>query len=143
MTFLIALVIGTGVMLSVRNVNVSFTESTGEYKAVFEEANKNLKKLKGSGLLFVSEDDVLKKIDGTKAEVGGRTVKASDVLSVVKFEKKFPCTLDVYVEERVECFAVKTSLGYDVLDGGGKVIKSVESDGVPVSSVDGSPLVLL
>ncbi|MDE6074947.1 MAG: hypothetical protein K2G26_00750, partial [Clostridia bacterium] len=79
--FCIAIVIGTGIILSVRNVNVTYIDYSGRYTEVeYAAARENLNKLKGSGLLFIGDDDVFGK------------VSATEVLAVESYEKKFPCT---------------------------------------------------
>lgn len=128
--FLIALVIGTGVILSVRNVNVSFIEYSGDYADEYAATRKNFDKLKGSGLLFIDDDDIYGK------------VTATDVLAVESYEKKFPCTVNIVIRERIETFTYKTDAGYSVYDERGKLIKGdIETE--PANTVDGCPNVLL
>lgn len=130
--FLIALVIGTGVMLSVRNVNVSFIESSGNCREEYETTRRNLNNLKGSGLLFVNKEDIYSKVSSIEA------------LSVVSYEKKFPCTIDIVIRERVECFAIKKEGGYDVYDEKGVYLRSgADSGEIPLNAVDGCPDILL
>lgn len=129
--FLIALVIGTGVILSVRNVNVLFVEYSGEenVKAEYEKTRSNFNALKGSGLLFIKSGDVYGK------------VTAPEMLEVESYEKKYPCTVNIVLRERVETFTYQTDAGYSVYDDRGKLIKDVENQ--PVNAVDGCPNVLL
>lgn len=130
--FLIALVIGTGVILSVRNVNVSFIEFSGNYSgenSEYEKTRANFNKLKGSGLLFIGDDDVFNKVTATEA------------LAVESYEKKFPCTLNIVLRERIETFTYKTDAGYSVYDERGILIRNTENE--PVNSVDDCPNVLL
>lgn len=130
--FCIALVIGTGIILSVRNVNVTYIDYSGKYTETEYAATKNnLNKLKGSGLLFVRDDDVYDK------------VTASEFLAVQSYEKKFPCTVNVVVRERVERFILKTENGYTVYDDYGKAIRSVDTEEAPVNALDGCPNVIL
>ncbi len=128
--FLIALVIGAGVILSVRNVNVSFIEYSGRYSEDYAATRANLNKLKGSGLLFVGDDDVYGKVTSTQ------------VLAVESYEKKFPCTVNIVLRERIETFTYKTDEGYSVYDELGKLIKG-GVEGEPKNAVDGCPNVLL
>ncbi len=132
--FLIALVIGTGVILSVRNVNVSFIEYSGEYSGTpdseYEKTRANFNKLKGSGLLFISDADVYGKVED------------KDIFVVESYEKKFPCTVNIVLRERIETFALKKDDGsYAVYDERGKLIKNVETE--PVNVIDGCPDVAL
>lgn len=129
--FCIAIVIGTGIILSVRNVNVVYIDYSGKYTEVEYAATKeNLNKLKGSGLLFIDDDDVYGK------------VSATDVLAVESYEKRFPCTVNVVIRERIECFTLKTENGYTVYDNYGKEIRSVDAETAPVNTLDGCPNVV-
>ena len=127
--FLIALVIGTGVILSVRNVNVSFIEYSGYYTEDYAATRANFDKLKGSGLLFVDDGDIYGKVTSPK------------VLAVESYEKKFPCTVNIVLRERIETFTYKTDDGYSVYDERGKLIRTEEAQ--PENPVDGCPNVLL
>ncbi len=130
--FCIAIVIGTGIILSVRNVNVSYIDYSGKYTEVeYAAARENLNKLKGSGLLFIDDEDVYGK------------VLATEVLAVESYEKKFPCTVNVVIRERVECFTFKTESGYTVYDDYGKEIRTVDTAEAPVNTLDGCPNVVL
>ncbi|MGN0805214.1 MAG: hypothetical protein ACI4MS_07505 [Candidatus Coproplasma sp.] len=132
--FLIALVIGTGIVLSVRNVNVSY-EYYGEnyYVDQYAETKSNLNKLKGSGILFIDGNDVLSKVSD------------KSVIAVDRYEKVFPCTVNVYLRQRIKRFAVQNegSESYKVYDEKGDLIQSVATaSGVPLGT-DGSPLILV
>lgn len=130
--FCIAIVIGTGIILSVRNVNVTYIDYSGRYTEVeYAEARENLNKLKGSGLLFIDDEDVFGK------------VTATEVLAVESYEKKFPCTVNVVIRERVECFTYKTENGYTVYDDYGKEVRSVDTEEAPLNTLDGCPNVVL
>ena len=130
--FLIALVIGIGVIFSIRNVNVSFIDYSGKRSEEYAAARANLNKLKGSGLLFINDGDIYGK------------VSATDVLAVESYEKKFPCTVNVVIRERVESFALKTQSGYAVYDEKGVMVRTAsEENGFPVSSLDACPVVLV
>lgn len=126
--FCIALVIGTGVILSVRNVNVTFVDYSGAYTDKFEATRSQLNKLKGSGLLFIDDRDVYGKIAESDKQV----------LTIVSYEKKYPCTVDVVVRERIERFTYKTEHGYSVYDDYGKLIKtSADEENEPLNALDG------
>ena len=131
MVFLIALVIGTGIILSVRNVNVTFIDYSGRCEEEFEATRAQLNKLKGSGLLFINDGDVYGK------------VTSSQKLAIVGYEKKFPCTVNVTVRERVECFTIKTADGYAVYDDYGKLIRTPADDTTEPLNWDGCPNVAL
>lgn len=132
--FLIALVIGTGIVLSVRNVNVSYEYyGENEYAAEYAETRSNLNRLKGSGILFIDGDTVSSKISDPS------------VIAVDRYEKVFPCTINVYLRQRVKRFAVQneSSESYKVYDDKGVLIQSgVNNSEFPLGT-DGSPLVLV
>ena len=132
--FLIALIIGAGVILSVRNVNVSFIEYSGEYSGTsdseYEKTRANFNKLKGSGLLFIGDSDIYGKVEDT------------DIFVVESYEKKFPCTVNIVLRERIETFTLKNGDNdYSVYDERGKLIKNIEEE--PHNTIDGCPNVLL
>lgn len=127
--FLIALVIGAGVILSVRNVNVSFIEYSGEYSEEYAQTRSNFNKLKGSGLLFIDDGDVYGKVEH------------KEIFAVESYEKKFPCTVNIVLRERIETFTVKNSSDYSVYDERGKHIRNTESQ--PLNTVDRCPNILL
>lgn len=127
--FMITLVIGTGVVFSIRNVNVAFVDYSGKYAERFETVKSNLNNLKGSGLIFVSDSDIYGKIE--KEDL--------PYIAIEGYEKKFPCTVNVTVRERVECFALRTAEGYSVYDDRGALMRKTESAEVPLNPVDGSP----
>lgn len=130
--FLIALVIGTGVILSVRNVNVSFIEYSGNYREEYELTRENFNKLKGSGLLFIGENDVKSK------------VIQNNLFAVDSYEKKFPCTVNITLRERVESFALKTENCYRIYDERGDLLRNVSDlDREPLNALDNCPNVLL
>lgn len=129
--FLIALVIGAGVMFSVRNVNVTYINYSSSSDAEYEQCKKKLKEIKGSSLLFLKDGDIDEKIIYSQS------------IAVDSYEKIFPCTVNVVLKERVECYAFKTAGGYSLYDEDGKFIKTVSGDTEPSNALDGCPDVLL
>lgn len=130
--FLIALVIGTGVILSVRNVNVSFIEYSGNYRDEYELTRENFNKLKGSSLLFINEDSVTSKVIQT------------NLFAVESYEKKFPCTVDITLRERIERFALKTDNCYKIYDDRGDLLKTISDlEKQPTNGLDNCPDVIL
>ncbi len=125
--FLAALVIGIGVIFSVRNVNVSFMDYTGSRTEELEAAKSKLEKLKGSNLLFLSDEEVTEAVNG-------------EYIAVEKVEKVFPCTVDIVIVERMEAFACANSNGYDIYDlNGGKM----RSDKSALNKLDNCPNVMI
>ncbi|MGN1061060.1 MAG: cell division protein FtsQ/DivIB [Candidatus Coproplasma sp.] len=131
MVFLIALIIGAGIILSVQNVNVRFVYyGENVHAADYAQTRSNLDKLKGSGLLFITDEDIQSKVEN------------SDVLAVKSYKKVFPCSIDVVIRERAETFAVKNEngLSYNVYDECGVLMKSNVST---INGSDGCPNVLV
>lgn len=125
--FLAAVVVGMSVVFAVRNVNVELLKYSEEYLDEYEESKENLAKLKGTSILYLSEDDV-------------KSCVSSGHMVLQSFEKVFPCTINVVIKERVETFAFKTSSGYEIYDEDGILIGSSPQN---VNGVDGCPNVLL
>lgn len=129
MVFLIALIIGAGIILSVQNVNVRFVYyGDNAYTADYAKTRTNLDKLKGSGLLFITDEDINSKLENT------------DALAVESYQKVYPCTIDIVIRQRVETFAVRTGdMSYDVYDEMGTLMRS----STVIDGVDGSPNVVV
>lgn len=129
--FLIAVVIGAGIILSVQNVNVSFVYYGDNVHAVeYEQTKANLNKLKGSGLLFITDNDIK------------NAIADSDVLTVESYKKVYPCSIDIVIRERTETFAIASDDGqsYSIYDECGKLMKS---DASTINGSDGSPNILV
>lgn len=126
--FCAALVVGAAVILAIKNVNVEFINYSSEYISEYETSKSRLEKLKGTNLLFLSEEDVVE------------CVGASEYIVVESFSKMFPCSVDVVIKERVETYSVKTENGYGVYDADGVFIRNVREN---INALDGSPNVLL
>ena len=126
--FCAAIVIGIGIIYSVKNVNVEFIDYTGKYTEEFENTKNNLKKLKGSGMLFISAGDVSGKISD------------KGVLAIESYERVYPCTVNVVVKERVECFIIKSFDVISVYDEDGALMRTDKADGgVYLNPSDNSP----
>ncbi len=129
--FLIAVIIGAGIILSVQNVNVRFVYyGENAHAADYAETRVNLEKLKGSGLLFIGEDDIEGKVINGEA------------LAVESYKKVFPCSLDIVIRERAETFAVTAqgSLAYNVYDERGVLMRA---NAATCNGTDGCPNVLV
>lgn len=131
--FCAAVIIGLGVILAVKNVNVEFIKysAEGSDEAVMTEyyaSKQNLEKLKGSNLLFLGEEDVF------------NCVGSDAPFFIVSCEKIFPCTVNILLKERVETFAFATDEGYNIYDETGKLLRVSKSN---LNSLDGSPNVLV
>ena len=133
--FFAALVIGIGMIFAVKNINVTMLthaeENSESYQVSYAEAKKSLSKFKGESILFVSSGDVAKAISDSN-------------YTVASCQKKFPCTLNVTLKERLETFAVARGEEeyriYDMYDNDGKYLRGSDTN----SNVnDGSPNVIL
>lgn len=130
--FCAAIVIGIGVIYSVKNVNVEFVDYSGEYGEEFDKTVENLNKLKGSGLLFLSGEEVENKISDGK------------VLALESYERIYPCTVNVKIKERVECFVVISSESVAIYDEDGVFMRNVRAEnGVYLNGLDSSPDIVL
>ena len=133
--FFAAIIIGIGIIFSVKNVNVEFIGSGIDYSEEYAvelsseqtRTKENLNKLKGSGMLFVSASDISSKLSNGEKFV------------VESYERIYPCTINVVIKERVECFAVKYSDRVDVYDEDGVFIRNVRTEGEYLNPFDNSP----
>lgn len=129
--FCAAIVIGLGVIYSVRNVNVEFIGYSGMYEEEFGKTKENLNKLKGTGMLFLSDGDVQNKVSD------------DSVLAVASYERIYPCTVNVVVKERVECFVSLSGDVAYVYDEDGEFMRSSRLNGDYLNPYDGSPDVVV
>ncbi|MCD8200951.1 MAG: hypothetical protein LUD47_02670 [Clostridia bacterium] len=162
LVFLVVCVIVTGFMTVVKNVNVSYlyvpiadavSESYGEESAEYDESDadadedstsvsslftvefektaENLESLKKSNLIFLRE----KKIEDC--------VSAPARIKVASYTKKYPCSLDVVLEERVETFVSfdREKNLFTIYDSYGDVMESTPNTtpNEPFLGIDGSP----
>ena len=127
MFFLAAVIIGLGVIFAVKNVNikyVTYSANAENLEKLKTETSYDFSKFKGKSILFVSEDDCLKLVDGGD-------------FNLVSCEKKFPCTLNLVLEERVASYAVKSEDGYSLYDRDGRFYKSQSTYGEDVILLNG------
>ncbi len=129
--FFAALVIGFGMIFAVKNINVTMLTYGEDCSQSYEKAKKSLHSLKGESILFVSSGDIAKAISDS-----GYTVASC--------EKKYPCTINVTLRERLETFAVAKGEEqyqiYDMYDNDGKYLRPSETN---ANVNDGSPNVVL
>ena len=135
-TFFVSLIIGIGIIFSVKNVNVSlesfryseWEEMTEAQRATAEEEissfkNKVLGKYRGALMSFVDEQEIVACLNGTE-------------YAVDSFTKEYPCTLNIKLKERREVFVVAATDGYRIYDEHGEFLRSGED---PLNSIDGAP----
>ncbi|MDE6001625.1 MAG: hypothetical protein K2G96_04840 [Clostridia bacterium] len=128
--FFAALVIGIGMIFAVRNINVTMLTFASEEDCAesYDKAKNSLSKFKGESILFVSSDDIIKAVSDSN-------------YTVASCEKKYPCTLNITLKERLETFAVATGEEhYWMYDNDGQYLRgSTENANIN----DGSPNVIL
>lgn len=91
-------------LLKVREVDVRVTE-TSSGSTVYEECNEKLEKmLLGRKLFSVSADEIVTELE------------KDPYVTVKKVKRRFPDAVEVEIEERAECFAVKNEELYYILD---------------------------
>ena len=91
-------------LLKVREVDVRVTE-TSSGSTVYAECNEKLEKmLLGKKLFSVSADEIVTELE------------KDPYVTVKKVKRRFPDAVEVEIEERAECFAVKNEELYYILD---------------------------
>ena len=129
--FCVALVVGTGVIFSVKNVNVTYIDYSGEHETAFALSRQNLNKLKGTQLVFLGEDDIADKLDD------------ASLIAVESYEKIYPCTVNIVLRERLECFYSVDGGNYAIYDDRGEFVRSEEIFGEHLNALDGCPDILI
>lgn len=125
--FFTALVISLGMIFAVKNINVTLISYSDDCAASYLEAKQSLKSLKGESILFVNSNDVAKSVGNSN-------------YSLSSCKKKYPCTINVVLKERLEAFTVSDGEQYSVYDIDGKYLrKDLENK----NSIDGAPNVIL
>lgn len=126
--FCIAVIVGAGVILSIRNVNVEYLYFSSRGDEEYGRSHEKLDSLKGRNLMFLDEEDIYGCVSG-------------EVISVESYEKIFPCTLNVVLKERLEQYVRPTSSGgYDVYDSQGGYMGTRQEN---INPADSSPNVLI
>ena len=129
LVFCAALIVGAGVALSIKNVNVEYIYYTTGGDEDYAYSANQLNTLKGTNLLFLSEEDIMRCVGGKGA------------ICVASYEKVFPCTLNVVLKERRETFARQNENGlYAVYDEDGTFIRGSAQN---LNEIDECPNVLL
>lgn len=125
--FIGAVIICAGIALSIKNVNVSFVDYSGQYVAEYQKAVEQLDAIKGSSILFLTEGDIKSKIDG-------------EHVRLVSYEKVMPCTVNVKIAEKIETFAIDTGEKFVIFDDQGEFVRYSQNS---LNNIDASPNVLL
>lgn len=126
--FVIAAIVGAGVIFSVRNVNVEYVYYSERGNEEYLSSKEELMTLKGRNLLFLEEGDILSCVEG-------------DVVAVDSVEKIFPCTINVVLKERLEQYVRPLSSGgYEVYDSQGRSMGTRQEN---INPADSSPNVII
>lgn len=128
-----AIAVGICVIYAVRNVNVTFSSYSDD------EENSNSK-------IIAIKEAVLEKVRGRVIS----SVNEEDVAYCLaddygdyyleSFEKVYPCTINITVQQRREVFAVFDGRNYSVYDDSGKFLRVSESN---VNPCDNSPNLII
>lgn len=125
--FFAALVISVGMIFAVKNINVTLISYADDCAASYIEAKQSLKVFKGESILFINSNDVAKVVENSN-------------YTLSSCKKKYPCTINVVLKERLETFAVLTDGQYTFYDNDGKYLrKDLENKNI----TDGAPNVIL
>ena len=141
--FLISVAVGLGVIFSIRNVNLNLStyyklslnddgtvnaeqsDDYVHYKADYDSLKSSLNKFEGTLLSLVNSDDIKQAI-------------ADSDYTLVSYEKKAPCTLNITLKKRMDTFDIKIqdSDYYKVYDDDGRYLYTVDNienanDGIP------------
>lgn len=106
-----ALIICVGRIFAVKNININVITYEADGSESYNKAKEALSVYKGESILFLNEKDVSEKINGSE-------------YVVASCEKKFPCTLNVTIKERLEIFAVSVGGLYSMYDSDGAYLRS-------------------
>lgn len=128
---LASLVIGCGMIFSVRNINVTVMGYSQTAKDSIPDVKTKLLALyRGTVIMFVDENEVVTSI------AGGKYV-------IESCEKVMPCTLNVTIKERMECYYSQKGDGYAVYDDGGMLIRIAPDEAGARNEFDGAPNVMV
>ena len=125
--FFAAVVISLGMIFAVRNINVTMVTYADDCTESYKNVKKSLDVFKGDSIVFLNESSIKEAVSDSNC-------------TVVSCEKKFPCTVNVTIKERLETFAVLVGGIYSMYDSDGKLLRSSVEN---VNINDGSPNVEL
>ena len=129
MIFFTALIICFFAMFKTAEISIDVNSVAGSNEQVAEKVQALLQDKEGKNLLFISTEELEREVNGV-----------SSYAKVTKIEKKYPNKLEVYVEERVEKFAVCYQNKYYVVDEEMHVLKEKQEN---VNNVTGKPNLLI
>ncbi len=129
MIFITAFIICFFAIFKTAEIYVDVNSITGSNEQVADKVQALLKEKEGENLLFISTEDVERELNGV-----------SSYAKVTKVVKKYPNRLEVYVDERVEKFAILYQDKYYSLDEELHVLSEKDEN---VNNVDGYPNLLI
>ena len=121
--FFVALIICVGRIFAIKNINIDLITYEEDSTESYEKAKETLSVYKGESILFLSESDVVNAIAGSN-------------YVVTSCEKKFPCTINVTIKERLEIFAVSVGGLYSMYDSDGAYLRTALEN---TNDIDGTP----
>ena len=121
--FFVALIICVGRIFAIKNINVNLITYEEDSTDSYYKAKEALSVYKGESILFLSEKEVIEKVAGSK-------------YVVTSCEKKYPCTINVTIKERLEIFAVSVGGRYSMYDGDGEYLRISDEN---INDLDGTP----
>ena len=123
LAFFAALIICVGRIFAIKNINVNLITYDDDWSESYDKAKKALSIYKGESILFLSEEDIVERIAGSN-------------YVVTSYEKKYPCTVNVTIKERLEIFAVSVGGLYSMYDSDGEYLRTTDEN---LNDIDGTP----
>ena len=121
--FFAALIICVGRIFAIKNINVNLITYEADSSESYKNAKEALSVYKGESILFLNEKDIVKTVEGSN-------------YVVTSCEKKYPCTINVTIKERLEIFAVSVGGLYSMYDSDGKFLRT---DFENANDIDNTP----
>lgn len=142
--FLASVIIGMGVIFSVKNVNV--TLNSYSYSALDEMTKEEEKEVLAE--IESIKNDVFEKYGGTLMSYVNQEDLAKifdDTFYILEsFEKVYPCTINLTVKERREVFAISDENGnYSTYDSSGTLMRSNIGSDEALNNIDKAPNVFI
>ncbi len=136
--FVASLAVGIGFIFAVKNVNVTLYsysyQSEEEGSGALSSCKEYLEdRYRGSLIGFVSQGDIEEDLDGA---LSGEEYLCGSY-KVVSFEREYPCTINVEIEERRETYVWKSGSLYNVYDDEGHLLRTAASESEALNVVAG------
>lgn len=138
--FIASVIIGFGIIFSVKNVNISLLSyAYPEREAMTEEESRAADKVIDDfkqEILSGYRGTLLSFVDGS--ELSARFKNTNYI--VESFEKIYPCTINLVIKERRETFKIKVAGDkYDIYDSYGTLMRSGVSEEDSLNNIDNAP----